>query len=1363
MNQFEVLSNDTVEPASNESEVFRFTSLVPDARITLHEKKQDSDEYERFDVERYPPTVSLLACSSKFGYYVAASLKGFVYGSTKGLRDTIKNLEKGSTGPLSDKIEVPIPQGPVHQLRITADQTEIIVVVADGLVLIYNAKNIVEQKENVSPTRSFQLNGDVIDIRPNPEALPELAAVILNDNKCMIIDLLTGSTTAEIGDGITAICWSPKGKQIVCGRNDGQLVPYDSEGIEKTAIGLPAELQNKQPLPNVLGVLWIESHVFLVIYGKNEGADEDDPSHVAYIVDRKSKPTGTLQYVLLDEVTGVFGDERGPKMFMELIPNFSSDMKYAAILGNTASTDFSVVGQDENGDWATYILPENGLAMMPLSDTDQDTYPVGMALDFSVSEELPPYDSSISNEGVKPMPALYYLNDEDHIGVHYCYQETLAKNGEKYGNMVVAQDVQSGVAAAVPEPTVSTSSTATTEAPKTESTKQSSSDITTQQQSLESTKPTGFTTSAFGSALQSSDKQTDSFASLLSGSETTSSDSTSAPATGAFGAATSGSGSGGLTSFRNLGMSTSASPATAPKFGTSTLGGAAPSFGSTSFGQPSGDTPTQQQSFASLAKSTTPSATTSSTGGLFGSSQATSTPAFGSTSFGSTQASTTPAFGSTSFGSTQASTTPVFGSTGFGSTQPSSATKPFGSTSFGSPAASTTSTASGFAELAKQSKPGAFGTAPAPTSGFGSAGFGQTSFGSALSSSTSTPSTGGGGFASLAKQPNAPSKIPVPSSGTFGSSTPFGNTSTSSAPTFGSTTPFGLTPKSGAITGTPIKSTTTVPTPTPTPSESEKAKPETVPVKEEPVTTPSEPVDKEESKKEEDEKKPATTSFSSFGASTTTTTTQPASTSFGFGSFGSTTTKTEEKKEEKPASTSFGFGNFGSTLPTSTSTTTPKTEASSGFFGKAATTETEKEDSATTPKSLFAGLKGSTTTTTATDTKSAETKNLFSGISVGSSSPAKPATTSGGFLFGASGTTTSGTSFSSPLSEPTTTETTKKPSLTASPLTSGTPATSPSQPATSTFTTKTSQNVPPKKTPFVPEIPELTAKDSMAREFELAYHNMNNEFKKLAVRQEEFAAELKQHQKLQPSAKSMRDLDQPLDSWRIGDVDDLRAIADKIMDQAKSIEPQIADLSKSVEYFQNDLEKLETKKNVIEDMKDKEKDPELQKELDKRGLDKDTAKKWERIQTRAKEYGKLLSDLENKVHDAKKRNKSPAASAYDTKFPSLYSLHVALRDIESDLRNKHDQVQQIENQLARLQFKKTHAKAKKSSSRISFDDYDTSDDEHDDEEKEEQVEAHINSNKSKAEWSQSSVEYTIKYLRRERFFDKLHQFQEFQE
>ena len=61
------------------------------------------------------------------------------------LRDTIKGMEKTSTSLLEDKTVVNISQGPIHQLRITADQTEIIVVLAGGLVLIYHAKDVVEQ------------------------------------------------------------------------------------------------------------------------------------------------------------------------------------------------------------------------------------------------------------------------------------------------------------------------------------------------------------------------------------------------------------------------------------------------------------------------------------------------------------------------------------------------------------------------------------------------------------------------------------------------------------------------------------------------------------------------------------------------------------------------------------------------------------------------------------------------------------------------------------------------------------------------------------------------------------------------------------------------------------------------------------------------------------------------------------------------------------------------------------------------------------------------------------------------------------------------------------------------------------------
>ena len=75
-------------------------------------------------------------------------LSGFVYGSTRVLRDTIRGMEKTSTSVLEDKTVVNISQGPIHQLRITADQTEIVAAVAGGTVLVYKAKDVAEKVRN---------------------------------------------------------------------------------------------------------------------------------------------------------------------------------------------------------------------------------------------------------------------------------------------------------------------------------------------------------------------------------------------------------------------------------------------------------------------------------------------------------------------------------------------------------------------------------------------------------------------------------------------------------------------------------------------------------------------------------------------------------------------------------------------------------------------------------------------------------------------------------------------------------------------------------------------------------------------------------------------------------------------------------------------------------------------------------------------------------------------------------------------------------------------------------------------------------------------------------------------------------------
>lgn len=85
------------------------------------------------------------------------TLIGFVLGKTKKLREAFMQVPKSSTELFHDKVEVPIKQGPVYQLRITADERLFLVGVAGGLVLVYAAKDVLE-KVNMQVLHRFGLS-----------------------------------------------------------------------------------------------------------------------------------------------------------------------------------------------------------------------------------------------------------------------------------------------------------------------------------------------------------------------------------------------------------------------------------------------------------------------------------------------------------------------------------------------------------------------------------------------------------------------------------------------------------------------------------------------------------------------------------------------------------------------------------------------------------------------------------------------------------------------------------------------------------------------------------------------------------------------------------------------------------------------------------------------------------------------------------------------------------------------------------------------------------------------------------------------------------------------------------------------------
>lgn len=96
----------------------------------------------------------------------------------------------------------------------------------------------------MKPVNTFELGNDVADVRPNPEAYGNIAAVLYTNQQCAFIDFTTGNTECTLPlSNVTAICWSFKGKQIVCGKSDGGLEHFDIKGAAKDSLAIPEAMR----------------------------------------------------------------------------------------------------------------------------------------------------------------------------------------------------------------------------------------------------------------------------------------------------------------------------------------------------------------------------------------------------------------------------------------------------------------------------------------------------------------------------------------------------------------------------------------------------------------------------------------------------------------------------------------------------------------------------------------------------------------------------------------------------------------------------------------------------------------------------------------------------------------------------------------------------------------------------------------------------------------------------------------------------------------------------------------------------------------------------------------------------------------
>ncbi|KAH0499260.1 hypothetical protein TgHK011_006465 [Trichoderma gracile] len=677
-----------------QTEALGFLSIAGDAKVRL------TSAWETLPAA----TSSLLSVASKRGLVAAAGPDQLVIATTESIRKAFEAPKDGDSDIRAFEPQLKIPMSMrVSQLVFTSDENYLVLSAESGGGLaVYEVSSLLQGSSN----SAFELstNGEALRaLVPNP-TVPELCAIVTNGGNLHMANLQERKISNALKAQVSCISWSSKGKQLCAGLADGTIHQMTPEGEGKADIPKPPNVDNC----HVSSLTWLENNLFLAIHSTNDSP----PSSIYHIITRQ--PPSSFTYQKLTDPVEPFGSDKTPHHSILRLRDFPPDLQDLLIVSSTASTDIGLLTRSKNAlandkpaesitgvFTTTELLDDSKRPTLPMTDSMEDSTPIGIALDLSSKDKVYkpiPSDEELE-ESPTPLPGFWVLTHEGVLCSWWIIYTDSIKKGTAYPGLTAVQgDATSAPAAAASSSSpfsnagagASPFSSATPAAP------------------------------AFGSAAPLGQKASP-WGSGGSGTAAAPSSGGGAFGSSAFGSASSAGAAFGKPSALGFGqaapLGTRASPWASAGAGAGSTSAAQPAFGQSGFASFANKAP--QSAFATAAQSSTPSssggfASFSTQGGfasLAGSSGNTGGSVFGS---GGKLAGAGSAFGSTS---TDTAFPPKPSGSVFGSAQEKPSGSVFGSTPF---------------KLESSFKPDPAqaenDTAPAPT---GSSMFGS-AFGSAL-------------------------------------------------------------------------------------------------------------------------------------------------------------------------------------------------------------------------------------------------------------------------------------------------------------------------------------------------------------------------------------------------------------------------------------------------------------------------------------------------------------------------------------------------------------------------------------------------------------------------------------------------------
>ncbi|KNE71325.1 hypothetical protein AMAG_20333 [Allomyces macrogynus ATCC 38327] len=384
---------------------YQFEEDVPERDVAdqfeFHVIRKDLPLTDAFPPEVSKHAASLLAVSNVFGFAVWAtnSLNALRVAPLASIQAALHEHDAELDGAFT----VPVDIDGISFIVIAPDQASVIVASSMRL-LVFDTRSLVhDQTARVLHECEPHPDG-MFQLVPCPTTENNLILIVTSNSTAWTFNATTFALTRIGGDDIDAGAWSPKGRQIALLYRDGTLVQVTpSGGVKKEHTPLTVEGTLEMEGCYAMGLAWLSNTIFALYWASQPG------DMFVSILDTAAKTHQVLTPGLFPPYEP---DEASPFFHTARLGAWREDV--TTLIASASATDIMVVGGPSTGPIDAWLLDENMRAVMPAVD-NVDTRPVGLALDFTATKELPPLNRDRDPSPVPPAPIMYVLSSAGHL------------------------------------------------------------------------------------------------------------------------------------------------------------------------------------------------------------------------------------------------------------------------------------------------------------------------------------------------------------------------------------------------------------------------------------------------------------------------------------------------------------------------------------------------------------------------------------------------------------------------------------------------------------------------------------------------------------------------------------------------------------------------------------------------------------------------------------------------------------------------------------------------------------------------------------------------------------------------------------